>query len=303
MSAVSCVMFMMLAIALGPQRALAQADQRAQPLSSNRPPVFPELLRHGVSGGNVRVRFVVDTSGRVEQASWRVLESANEIILRAVRDGMMRWRFTPARRDGRTVSDTVEQLVTYHSSSEPALVFSEMVPSASLPDGPGRWLLTLGPSLRTEPALPDSATQVAIMLSALDEKMQSWVSKDSTIPPRIACISYSVNGTYMEPSMAIQARLAIPKMVVVSARRCPRGYGSPARVVRVNGLSEPDPPGEDPFVFRVVAARPWTHDEVLVDVEMSHATGGEQYHCLATREEMAKFGWRSKCVDGRAWVH
>jgi protein TonB len=55
----------------------------------------------------------VDTLGKVEQGSFRALESTHDLFTAAVRDALMRARFTPAKAGGRKVRQLVEQTFTF----------------------------------------------------------------------------------------------------------------------------------------------------------------------------------------------
>jgi len=72
-------------------------------------PRYPSLLQSAGVEGDVRAQFVVDTLGRVEPASVRILESTHENFAQAVRDALGRARFVPAKAGGRKVRQLVEQ--------------------------------------------------------------------------------------------------------------------------------------------------------------------------------------------------
>ena len=72
-------------------------------------PRYPSLLQNAGVEGDVRAQFVVDTLGRVEQGSVRILESTHDSFAQAVRDALFRARFVPAEAGGRKVRQLVEQ--------------------------------------------------------------------------------------------------------------------------------------------------------------------------------------------------
>ena len=72
-------------------------------------PRHPSLLQSAGVEGDVRAQFIVDTLGRVEQGSVRILESTHESFAQAVRDALLRARFVPAEVGGRKVRQLVEQ--------------------------------------------------------------------------------------------------------------------------------------------------------------------------------------------------
>ena len=71
-------------------------------------PRYPAMLRDAGTEGRVTLRFVVDTSGRVESASVRVVASTDELFATAARATLPTLRFSPARAGGRPVRQLVE---------------------------------------------------------------------------------------------------------------------------------------------------------------------------------------------------
>ena len=76
---------------------------------AERSPAYPEMLRAAGIGGTVTVQFVVDTTGRVEMASIRLLASTHELFTRAVTAALRDTRFTPGLLGGRGVRTLVER--------------------------------------------------------------------------------------------------------------------------------------------------------------------------------------------------
>lgn len=72
-------------------------------------PRYPSLLQSAGVEGDVRAQFVVDTLGRVEPGSVRILDSTHTSFAQAVRDALGRARFVPAEAGGRKVRQLVEQ--------------------------------------------------------------------------------------------------------------------------------------------------------------------------------------------------
>ena len=71
-------------------------------------PRYPLALRQAGIEGRVLVRFVVDSSGRIDSESVQVLQSTHELFTRAVRDALTSFRFTPAEVGRRRVSALAE---------------------------------------------------------------------------------------------------------------------------------------------------------------------------------------------------
>lgn len=76
-------------------------------------PRYPPALQSAGLEGDVRARFVVDTLGRVEPESVRILESTHDLFARAVRDALTRARFEPAEAHGHKVRQLAEQAFTF----------------------------------------------------------------------------------------------------------------------------------------------------------------------------------------------
>jgi protein TonB len=76
---------------------------------TERAPAYPDVLRAAGIGGIVRVRFVVDTTGRAEPSSIRILDSSHELFTRAVLATLRQTRFTPGELAGRRVRTLVER--------------------------------------------------------------------------------------------------------------------------------------------------------------------------------------------------
>jgi protein TonB len=72
-------------------------------------PVYPNILRTANIQGQVTAMFVVDTSGRADVPSFKVLESDHEMFTAAVKTALPKMRFIPAEVGGRKVKMWVQQ--------------------------------------------------------------------------------------------------------------------------------------------------------------------------------------------------
>ena len=72
------------------------------------PPAFPTALRERGIGGRVAVQFVVDTLGRAEMGSLRIVEASDPQFAQSVRAVLPRYRFSPGEVDGRRVRTLVQ---------------------------------------------------------------------------------------------------------------------------------------------------------------------------------------------------
>lgn len=76
-------------------------------------PRYPDGLRAWRLEGVARLTFVVDTLGRVEMPSVKVLESSHPAFAASVRAALPRMRFRPARIGPRAVRQLVEFPITF----------------------------------------------------------------------------------------------------------------------------------------------------------------------------------------------
>lgn len=90
-----------------------QVDDPVQPVNIPKPRYPPVLQQAGVSG-SVDVRYVVDTLGHAEPASWHVLKSTNAQFEAPAREAIMKGVFKPARIKGAAVRQLVQQKITFN---------------------------------------------------------------------------------------------------------------------------------------------------------------------------------------------
>lgn len=89
----------------------AEMDQQRSPR-----PVYPSTLEQAGIEGTVKVQYVVDTNGRADPASLKIIESTNELFTQAVRNVLPRLRFFPAEIGGRKVRQLVQQPFNFTTS-------------------------------------------------------------------------------------------------------------------------------------------------------------------------------------------
>jgi protein TonB len=74
---------------------------------------YPESLRTTGIEGQVLAKFVVNENGRVETATFKVLESTNPAFTSAVKSALSRMRFRPAQIGKTNVSQVVQQAFVF----------------------------------------------------------------------------------------------------------------------------------------------------------------------------------------------
>lgn len=90
-----------------------QVERIVRPHPGNPTPVYPSALRSAGVEGDVLVRFVVDTLGRVELRSVEVREATHALFADAVRAWLVRTRYDAATVRGERVRQLVEQRVGF----------------------------------------------------------------------------------------------------------------------------------------------------------------------------------------------
>jgi len=76
-------------------------------------PRYPPVLREARIEGEVVVRYVVDSTGRVEPASWVVVRASHDGFREPAREAIVAGLFTPARVRGRLVRQLVQQTIRF----------------------------------------------------------------------------------------------------------------------------------------------------------------------------------------------
>lgn len=86
----------------------SHVDKPAVARDDNPIPKYPSVLESSRVEGSVLVEFVVDTLGKAEMSTLRILESSNDLFVRAFAATLPRWRFYPAETGGRKVKQVVQ---------------------------------------------------------------------------------------------------------------------------------------------------------------------------------------------------
>jgi periplasmic protein TonB len=86
-----------------------EVDKPAAALPGSASPAYPDMLKASGVEGNAVVQFVVDTLGRAEAGSFKLLQSSHDAFGTAVRVTLPRMRFLPAEAGGRKVRMLVQQ--------------------------------------------------------------------------------------------------------------------------------------------------------------------------------------------------
>ncbi|AHG91628.1 TonB family protein [Gemmatirosa kalamazoonensis] len=83
------------------------------PFGNNPRPHYPARLQADQVEGSFIVRFVVDSTGRVESKSLQFPTTAHKLFIKSIRDALLRSRYLPAELAGRHVPQLVQQRFSF----------------------------------------------------------------------------------------------------------------------------------------------------------------------------------------------
>jgi protein TonB len=81
--------------------------------TGNTSPPYPQILKLQGLEGQVVAKFVVDTNGRAEMATFQVLRSEHELFSSSLRRHLPTMRFIPAQVGARKVRQLVQMPFTF----------------------------------------------------------------------------------------------------------------------------------------------------------------------------------------------
>jgi protein TonB len=90
-----------------------QVEKPVTQIPGTGSPRYPDILRQAGVEGEVLAQFVVDTSGRAETGSFKVLKSSHDLFVQAVKNALPNMKFIPAEVGGRRVKQLVQQPFTF----------------------------------------------------------------------------------------------------------------------------------------------------------------------------------------------
>jgi protein TonB len=88
-------------------------EQQARPVAGTGSLRYPDAMRRAKREGEVLAQFVVDEQGVADLTSFKALKSTDPAFTDAVRTALPTMRFAPARKNGRTVKQLVQQPFTF----------------------------------------------------------------------------------------------------------------------------------------------------------------------------------------------
>ena len=85
-----------------------QVEKQVAPAPGNGGPRYPDMLRSANVEGEVLAQFVVDTTGKYEAGTFKVLKSSHDLFTNAVKAALANMKFYPAEVGGRHVKQLVQ---------------------------------------------------------------------------------------------------------------------------------------------------------------------------------------------------
>ncbi len=94
---------------------------------------YPDLLRAAKVTGEVVAQFVVDTDGRADMSTFKVLKSSHDLFTKAVRQSVATGLYTPADIQGHPVKQVLQQPFVFRLSDVPEAKALPARPASSAP--------------------------------------------------------------------------------------------------------------------------------------------------------------------------
>ena len=93
-----------------------QVEKPVVPAPGSTSPRYPDMLRQAGVEGEVLAQFVVDTTGKAEPNSLKILKSSHDLFIQSVKNALPQMKFIPAEVGGRKVKQLVQQPFTFSIS-------------------------------------------------------------------------------------------------------------------------------------------------------------------------------------------
>jgi protein TonB len=91
-----------------------QVEKQAASTPGNPPPKYPDALRSANVEGEVLAQFAVDTAGRADMSTFKVLKSTHDLFTNATKTAVSNMKFFPAEVGGKKVRQLVQMPFTFN---------------------------------------------------------------------------------------------------------------------------------------------------------------------------------------------
>jgi len=96
-----------------------QVEKPVTAAPGNPAPRYPDVLVTAKVEGQVLAQFVVDTMGRADTATFKILRSTHDLFAMAVKQNLPLMKFTPAEVAGRKVKQLVQMPFNFSITPAP----------------------------------------------------------------------------------------------------------------------------------------------------------------------------------------
>ena len=110
-----------------------EVEKQVRVRSSSALPRYPAALRNLNIEGSVLAQFVVDTTGRAQMSTFKVLRASHGDFILAVREAVSRMSFYPAEIGQHKVRQMVQQPFDFRLSASPSPFTVDQPPETSTP--------------------------------------------------------------------------------------------------------------------------------------------------------------------------
>ena len=93
-----------------------QVEKPVVPAPGSISPRYPDMLRQAGVEGEVLAQFVVDTTGKAQAGSLKILKSSHDMFVQSVKNALPQMKFIPAEVGGKKVKQLVQQPFTFSIS-------------------------------------------------------------------------------------------------------------------------------------------------------------------------------------------
>jgi len=92
-----------------------QVDKPVLPKDGNPNPKYPSILESSRVEGDVTVQFVVDTLGRADMSTFKIIKASNELFAQEIRRVLPFWKFYPAEAGSHKVKQYVQLPIRFQA--------------------------------------------------------------------------------------------------------------------------------------------------------------------------------------------
>jgi periplasmic protein TonB len=85
-----------------------QVEKQAAQVPGGPQPRYPDMLQSAGIDGQVLAQFVIDTTGKADMSTFKILKSDNDLFTSEVKNTLPKMRFYPAEVGGRKVKELVQ---------------------------------------------------------------------------------------------------------------------------------------------------------------------------------------------------